>query len=148
MVLDDAIRAIRMIAGEKNIQIHYEAIEDEWIIEGDYGRLRQMFLAVLDNAVKYSEVNKTITIRALEKSEDYYISIQDEGCGIPEENQGFIFDKFYHTLYENKGGTGLGLVIVKKIAERHQIDIRLHSEEGTGTKITFIIPFNVKDVLY
>ena len=145
MVLEDALRASRMIAAEKKIEVCYEVIEDEWIIEGDYGRLKQMFLAVLDNAVKYSDENMRITIQTMAKSEDYYISIQDEGCGIPEEKQEYIFDKFYRTENSTKTGSGLGMVIVKKIAERHQIEIRLHSEEGKGTKVTFIVPVNHKE---
>lgn len=142
MILEDALRASRMIAIEKNIEVCCEVVEDEWLIEGDYGRLKQMFLAVLDNAVKYSDENTKITIQTMAKSEDYYISIQDEGCGIPEEKQEYIFDKFYRTENSTKTGSGLGMVIVKKIAERHQIEIRLHSEEGKGTKVTFIVPVN------
>ena len=142
MVLEDTLRAGRMIAIEKNMEVCYEAVEDEWLIEGDYGRLKQMFLAVLDNAVKYSEENTKITIQATAKSEDYYISIQDEGYGIPEAKQKYIFNKFYRTENSSKTGSGLGMVIVKKIAERHGIDIRLHSVEGKGTKVTFIVPIN------
>ena len=142
MILEDSLRAGRMIAAGKNIEICYESVQDEWMIEGDYGRLKQMFLAVLDNSVKYSDKNQKITIHAVAKSEDYYISIQDEGCGIPEDKQPYIFDKFYRTTRNTKTGSGLGMVIVKKIAERHQIEIRLHSVEGTGTRVTFIVPVN------
>lgn len=141
-VLEDAIRSIRMIAMDKKIEIYYEGAKEEWLITGDYGRLRQMFLAVLDNAVKYSEENKNIRIKAAKKSEDYYISVQDEGCGMEEEIQAHIFDKFYRANYRMEMSTGLGMAIVKKIAERHKISIRLHSICGQGTKITFIIPVN------
>lgn len=142
MILEDSLRAGRMIAAGKKIEICYEPVQDEWMIEGDYGRLKQMFLAVLDNSVKYSDKNQKITIHAVAKSEDYYISIQDEGCGIPEDKQPYIFDKFYRTTRNTKTGSGLGMVIVKKIAERHQIEIRLHSVEGRGTRVTFIVPVN------
>ena len=142
MILEDSLRAGRRIAAKKNIEVCYEPVEDEWLVEGDYGRLKQMFLAVLDNSVKYSDKNQKITIHAVAKSEDYYISIQDEGCGIPEDKQPYIFDKFYRTTRNTKTGSGLGMVIVKKIAERHQIEIRLHSVEGRGTRVTFIVPVN------
>ena len=143
-VLEDAIRSIRMIAIEKNICIHYEGLEQEWMIEGDYGRLRQMFVAVLDNAIKYSNENKNIWIKAIKKSGYYYISIQDEGDGMKEEEQPFVFDKFYRSKYKKTSGTGLGMAIVKKIADRHKIEIHLHSVYRKETRITFIIPINNK----
>lgn len=148
LVLTDAIRSVRVIAGEKKIQVHYEKIEEEWELEGDYGRLRQMFLIVLENAVKYSEEKTNVWVRAVKKSENYYISIEDEGCGIKEEEQEFIFDKFYRSSHRKAAGTGLGMAIAKKIADWHNISIRLHSVCGQGTKITFIVPANSKENSY
>ena len=141
-VLEDAIRSIKRLAVEKNICIHYEKVEEEWLIEGDYGRIRQMFIAVLDNAIKYSEENKNIWLKTNKKPEHYYISIQDEGCGIKEEEQPFIFNKFYRSKHKKTSGTGLGMAIVKKIADRHRIEIRLHSVYKKETKVVFIIPIN------
>lgn len=136
-VLEDAVRAARLMSREKNIMIHYESLTDEWLIEGDYGRLKQMFITVLDNAVKYSAPGRSVWITAKNKVKTYYISIEDEGCGIPKEEQKYIFDKFYRT--SNAGSTGLGLVVMKNIAKRHDISVRLHSEEGKGTCLTFIV---------
>ena len=137
-VLEDAVRGIRMISKEKNIVIHYEHLGEEWPVMGDYGRLRQMFITVLDNALKYSEAGKHIWVQAYKKSENYYVMIRDEGDGIPKEKQKHIFDKFYRS--SNESSTGLGLVVMKNIAKRHGIEVRLHSEEGKGSKFTFIIP--------
>lgn len=139
-VLDDSIRAIRMLAADHKIRIESNQNMGEWEFFGDYGRLRQMFTIALENAVKYSEDGKKILITTREKKDDYYISIQDEGCGIPEEKQKHIFEKFYRVSYNQKEGTGLGLVIMKNIAKRHGIQIHLHSFVGRGTKITYIIP--------
>lgn len=139
-VLEDASRSVRMLAREKRIQVNLAIPEEELPFEGDYGRLKQMFLAVFDNSVKYSEPDKTIQVQITVKSDDYYIVIEDEGCGIARDKIPNIFDKFYRLSKESVPGTGLGMVIVKSIADRHQIDIRIQSEEGKGTKITFIVP--------
>ena len=136
--VEDAMRSIRLIAREKNIAINYDIVEDEWSIEGDYGRIRQMFIIALDNAVKYSEPDKKIWVEAKWKGNNYYISVRDEGCGIPKEKQDHIFSKFYHSSNENS--TGMGLVVMKSIAKRHEIEVRLYSKENEGTKIVFIVP--------
>lgn len=138
--LQDAIRSIRLIAGKRNITIHKEDWGEEWRIIGDYGRLRQMFLIVLDNAVKYSENGTAVWIEAKDRKEYYYVSIRDEGCGIPDEKQKFIFDKFYRSFRSDTNGTGLGLAIMKNIAKHHGIEVRLYSEEGKGSKFSFMIP--------
>lgn len=137
-VLEDAVRGIRMISSEKEINLHFACITEECSVMGDYGRLRQMFITVLDNAVKYSESGKNIWIEAHRKSDNYYITIRDEGYGISKEMQKHIFDKFYRSM--NESSTGLGLVVMKNIARRHNIEVRVHSEEGKGSKFTFIIP--------
>lgn len=139
-VLEDAARSVRMLAREKRIQVKLAIPEEELPFEGDYGRLKQMFLAVLDNSVKYSDPDKAIRVQTTVKSDDYYIVIEDEGCGIARDKISRIFDKFYRLSKERALGTGLGMVIVKSIADRHQIDIRIQSEEGKGTRITFIVP--------
>ncbi len=136
-VLEDAVRAGRLMSREKGIAVHYERIAAEWLMKGDYGRLKQTFITVLDNAVKYSEQGKNIWITAKTKANHYYITIEDEGCGIAKEEEQHIFDKFYRT--SNANSTGLGLVVMKNIAKRHDIGVRLHSEEGKGTRFTFIV---------
>lgn len=139
-VFDDAMRAVRMLAVEKEIQIHYEKTEMEWTFEGDYGRLRQMFITVLDNAIKYSDTKKNIWIRSQTKKDSYIIVVQDEGCGIPKEEQKEIFQKFHRSSNAGCSGTGLGLAIMQNIARRHDISVHLHSEQGIGTAVSFRIP--------
>ena len=142
LALEDAVRSIRLIAAERKIIVHLKKPEEEWICTGDYGRLRQMFLIVLDNALKYSEDGRNIWIEGKKREDYYYISIRDEGCGIPDEKQKYVFNKFYRSLGKEENGTGLGLAIMKNIAKHHGIEIRLYSEEGKGTKFSFIIPIN------
>ena len=107
---------------------------------GDYDRLRQMFLVILDNAVKFSPENSVVYIR-ITCDEQIAVSIRDEGIGISEEEQKYIFEKFYKSrLRQNAKGSGLGLAIAKQIALKHGGTIDIRSEVGKGTEITFTFP--------
>lgn len=140
MVLDDALRATRIISGDKDIRLHYERPETEWCMEGDYGRLRQMFTAALDNAVKYSPCGSNIWVKTWEMKDGHCISIKDEGCGIPEDEQAYIFEKFFRSKKTKEKGSGLGLVIMKSIADRHSIALKICSAYGQGTEVIFTVP--------
>lgn len=139
-VFDDLRKSVRMLAREKNIKID---LKTEWpviMMLGDYDRLRQMFLVILDNAVKFSPENSTVYIRVT-CEEQIHVSIRDEGIGISEEEQEFIFEKFYKSkLRQNAKGSGLGLAIAKQIALKHGGTIEIQSEVGKGTEIRFAFP--------
>lgn len=136
-VLKDTARSASNIAQTKNIEIEFVMDRDVFLINGDYGRLRQMFMIVIDNAVKFSLKNSRIHI----KLKDKYVTIQDEGIGISKEDLPYIFDRYYRVKsVENKSGTGLGLTIAKQIALRHNINLTVESEQNVGT--TFKFNFN------
>lgn len=138
-VLKDSIRSASNLAREKNINIKYSSDKDILLIKGDYGRLRQMFLTVIDNAVKFSYENKNIYITL--KGEQ--IIIRDEGIGISEEDLPNIFERYYRIKSdENKTGTGLGLTIAKQIALRHNIELFAESKLNEGTNFVFLIREN------
>lgn len=139
MALEDAIRAVRVLARDKEIHIRLEKEPDGYMIEGDYGRLRQMFVAALDNAIKYSPKGSEVLVTAKNLPEAYVISMRDHGCGIPLEDLAHIFDRFYRSRQIREKGSGLGLAIMKRIGERHNIDIRLQSVCGEGTEVVFSI---------
>lgn len=135
-------RSAGAIAAEKNIHIRLVHEKDIYMVEGDYDRLRQMFLVIFDNAVKFSPENSTVhvTFSEYEKKDGarVYVSIRDEGIGISKEELPNIFEKFYKSkLRQNAKGTGLGLAIAKQIALKHGSDIKVHSEVGKGTEFVF-----------
>ncbi|WP_313344790.1 ATP-binding protein [Sedimentibacter sp.] len=133
-VLKDAIRSGHSIAKDKEIEIEYSFKDDAYVINGDYGRLRQMFLIVIENAIKFSYSNSKIHVQF----DGEKINIRDEGIGIHREDLPYIFDRYYRVkTVENKKGTGLGLTIAKQIALRHNIDISVISEQNKGTTFTF-----------
>ncbi|MEI6602907.1 MAG: ATP-binding protein [Clostridia bacterium] len=138
-VVHDAMRSAKNLADAKDVELTLENHAKNCAVEGDYGRLRQMFVTILDNAIKFSPVAGHITIR-LDESGGKTVSIRDEGPGISEEDLPHIFERFYKTKdVENTSGTGLGLAIAKQIALRHDADISVESVPGNGCN--FIIKF-------
>ena len=139
-IFEDIIRSAGTIAEKKNITI--KVIKDSSILlmEGDYDRLRQMFMVILDNAIKFSYENKTVHIY-LSKKDKIKVSIRDEGIGIDADDIAKIFEKFYKTnLRQNASGTGLGLAIAKQIAMKHGGNIEVSSTPGEGSTFLFTFP--------
>lgn len=136
-VISDVVRSARQIAKNKNVSINIDLKNPNLKISGDYGRLRQMFLIILDNAIKFSFENNKVDVLAKNDT----IIIRDYGIGINEKDLPHIFDRFYKTHSEhNKVGTGLGLAIAKQIAERHNIELIAQNNFDGGAKFIFKIP--------
>lgn len=130
-VLEDVIRSARQLAQHKKIDIKLNIENKELKIYADYGRIRQMLMIIIQNAVKFSYENSDIYVMVNNKN----IIIGDYGVGIDKDELPYIFDRFHKTHSEqNKTGTGLGLAIAKEIANHHDIIINVESELGSGTK--------------
>lgn len=139
-VFDDLIRTANIMAEDKNIKIHINKDSDMIMMLGDYGRLRQMFLVIIDNAIKFSDEGKNIYINIFNKDK-IIVSIRDEGLGITEEECSKIFDKFYKSsLRQNASGTGLGLTIANQISLKHNGEIEVNSKINKGTEFVFSFP--------
>jgi len=133
-VLNDAVRSASNIARNKNINIDLKLDKDVFITKGDYGRLRQMFLIVIDNAIKFSPENSTINLSLYNNK----VTVQDEGIGISKDDMPYIFNRYYRVKsVENKTGTGLGLTIAQQIANRHNVKLSVASEQNVGTSFMF-----------
>lgn len=133
-VLSDVVHSAQHMAQDKNVEIRHEHDTTTCSVKGDYGRLRQMFLIILDNAIKFSPENGIVTISIKNKT----VSITDNGIGISSEDLPYIFDRFYKVKSEqNKTGTGLGLAIAKQISDRHNIRITVNSKLNSGTEFKF-----------
>ena len=139
-IFEDLKKSAWAIGKEKNITADLYTELPVIMMLGDYDRLRQMFLVILDNAVKFSPENSVVHIR-ITCEEQIMVSIRDEGIGISEEEQKYIFEKFYKSrLRQNAKGSGLGLAIAKQIAIKHGGTIEIQSEVGKGTEIIFSFP--------
>ena len=130
------------VVSTKTHSFHLEMGEN-YKIKGDETLLQQAIRALIENATKYSEPNTNIYIKSFIKDGFGWISIQDEGVGISDEDAKRIFDRFYRVdLSRTKatGGTGLGLAIVKRIVEIHNGRIEINSKMNKGTEISIVLP--------
>lgn len=136
-LIEDVVSQMKLKGQKYNIDIVYNSLVLP-IIKGDYDRLKQVFINILDNSIKYSNNNEIIKIVATEDEKYVIISIRDYGQGIPENTLNRIFEPFYR-VDENRsrdlGGTGLGMSIVKKIVERHNGQIYIESIQDEGTMV-------------
>lgn len=136
-VFHDISRSYKSVMEEKHLKLQFFSQEDLIFMLGDYDRLRQLFLNIIDNAIKFSEEGGTIWV-TIKKTDRIEVSIRDEGIGIAKEELSYIFDKFYKSkLRQNAKGSGLGLVIAKYIVEKHDGVVEVKSEEGVGTEFLF-----------
>ncbi len=114
---------------------------DNYSIRSDKACLRHIMNNLISNSIKFSDEQSTITIKLSEDKSNIIVLIADNGIGIPEEEQKFIFDIFYRaTNVLNIPGTGLGLNIVKKYLDAIHGQIIFDSKEGKGTQLTIKLP--------
>jgi two-component system phosphate regulon sensor histidine kinase PhoR len=128
-------------------QLHAEvafqvSIDEDVQVYFDAFQLRQIVLNLTTNAIKYTDIG-TIDIRVFEENKRTVLQVIDSGIGIPQAEQGRIFERFYRVDKDRSratGGTGLGLSIVKHIVENNRCQMFLESEVGQGTTVTIIFP--------
>ncbi|MBD5638935.1 HAMP domain-containing protein [Clostridium botulinum] len=112
-------------------------------IKGDRDKLKQVFINIIDNAIKYGYVNSTIKVRCYTKNNDAIIEVEDKGDGIASKDIENIFQPFFRVNKKSsreKGGNGLGLAIVKAIVEKHDGKISVESQVKEWTKIIIEFP--------
>lgn len=138
--IEEILASMEPIIEAKKINIAaYYAYEI--YIGGNPDRFKQLMVNLIENAVKYSHDGGTVNISAERKEGRVYISVKDEGIGIPEESLPRIFERFYRvdkSRSQKAGGTGLGLAIVKHIAALFEAEIKVESQFGKGTTFTVI----------
>lgn len=148
-ILAETVRAARVLSEAKKIQIYLNIQESDLIYTGDEGLLRQLFLILLDNAVKYSSPGKPITVSLVRSESGITVAVADEGCGIPEAAQTHIFDRFYRvdrsrsrSINGSGSGAGLGLAIAQWIAQIHQGQVYLSQSDSQGSMFTVELPLS------
>lgn len=106
---------------------------------GDKNRLKQVFINIIDNALKYTSEGGGVSISTSEKDGEILISVTDNGCGIPSEHLPNVKKKFYKANHLQRG-SGIGLAIVDEIVDLHGGKLEIISEEGFGTTVTVVLP--------
>ncbi len=142
-IIEEAISHVNLLTLDKKgtIHTHFEAIQSE--VLGNQFHLINVFVNILENALKYSDKNPKIDIYTESTNTYFIIKIKDEGIGMTKNVQKQVFDKFYR---EQKGnihdvkGHGLGLAYVKEIVDNHQGTVFVMSEKGKGSTFTVKLP--------
>lgn len=128
---------------QKNLSIQLVFSEKEMYVSADIGKIQQVLYNLIDNAIKFSPDNSEIRIHTEEQGEKVFVSVKDQGIGIPKESQKKVWERFYKTDVsrgKDKKGTGLGLSITKEILSAHNENINLISTEGVGSEFIFSLP--------
>ena len=128
-----------------DFQFHLEVEEKLPLIAISEQHLEQILIILLDNAIKYSPVHKTINVSAKVQDDKVLVSVTDKGIGIPKEHLQNVFNRFYRidkARARVSGGTGLGLSIAKRLIEVYNGDISIDSKETQGTTVNLLIPIS------
>jgi len=124
---------------DKNLMIVVDVL-DGLSVKADRDGLHDIFINLLSNAFKFTPDGGEVSIRASAQSDFVLHEIRDTGIGIPEEQQGKIFEEFYQVEAGKHGGTGLGLAITKRLIEEHGGKIWVTSQVGKGSSFCFTLP--------
>jgi two-component system sensor histidine kinase QseC len=129
-----------LLAKDKNIEMSLDGAENA-VILADEILFRLMLGNVIENAVKYTPPGGNVRVWIEPQGKNYKISVEDTGCGIPEKERRFVFDRFYRISIPGTEGSGLGLAIVSDIIDRFSGSIELKTpKNGTGLLVEITLP--------
>ena len=143
-LLELILKRLRPIAEKQNIEMVFESFR-EVVAEVDEVKLTLALTNFVENAIKYNKLNGWVHVSLDANHKYFFVKVTDSGCGIPEEAQEHIFERFYRVDKSHSreiGGTGLGLAIAKNIVLMHRGIIEISSVVDEGTTITVRIPLN------
>jgi two-component system phosphate regulon sensor histidine kinase PhoR len=141
--IEEVFEQAKKLAQPKNISVKLYRSSAPVLIYADGLHLRRMFLNLLNNAVKFTQLGGDIAIKVRPEGKKLLVSVSDNGPGIKSEDLDKIFDRFFHidrASSASESGTGLGLSIAKSIAKIHQGDIVVKSLLQKGSTFTVILP--------
>ena len=137
--LDEAVYMFTDRARTEHKQLNYEENTVLSPVYGDVDRLRQVFVNIIDNALKYTGEGGTITVSPKEADGFIQVVIRDTGCGIPAEHLPNVKKKFYKANQLVRG-SGIGLAVADEISVLHGGSLTVESREGVGTTVTISLP--------
>ncbi len=131
----------RLVENEMEMEVRFA--QEQCSVFADQAQIGQVLRNLIDNAIKYSPKGRSIAISTYSMRKTVYVTVRDNGIGIPQEDVPHVFDRFYkvekaHTPAPQMG-SGLGLSIVKRIIESHGQSITVRSARGRGTQFTFTL---------
>jgi len=142
-IAKESIEAVKKVAARSNVKIEVESPAHLPLVKLDKEQIKQVFMNLLDNAIKFNKEKGTVRVWAATDGRSVTISVQDTGIGIPSKDLPRIYERFYRVdkaRSRELGGTGLGLSIVKHIIEAHGGSVGVESIEGQGSTFYFKLP--------
>ncbi len=142
-VAAEAAASLKPLASKKRTVLRVEPFHNIPNVRADRGQMRQVFINLIDNAVKFSPEKATVLVSAAAQNGTVTVSVQDNGPGIPAQDLPRLFERFYRVdkaRARELGGAGLGLAIVKHIVEGHGGCVSVDSEPGQGSSFRFSLP--------
>jgi len=139
-LVKEAADKLKYVANKNRVTLKIDAKQCK--TEGNYDMLSAAFSNVIDNALRYSP-GGNVHVGVFPDGERSVVEVKDDGIGITEEDQPYIFDRFYrgkNAVKVEPNGSGIGLYITKRIIERHGGIVSISSSQGKGTKITISLP--------
>lgn len=127
---------------EKELNFNADFESEKIFVRADKELIQRVVLNLLNNAIKFTPEKGTITVKTYVAKEKAYVCVEDTGKGIPANELKYIFERFYKTdksRSEDRVGVGLGLAIVRNIITSHNEEIKVESEEGTGSRFIFTL---------
>lgn len=137
--LDDAVYVLRDRATREGKEIYYSSPDYPAPVNADPDRIKQVFVNVIDNAIKYTPAGGRITILAFVGSDEINIKVADTGCGISPEDLPRVKEKFYKANLSAKG-SGIGLAVCDEIITLHKGSLEITSILGEGTEVNIKLP--------
>lgn len=142
-VISSAQEVIGALGADKHVAVRLELPSDPVLVTGDAGQLERVVVNLMSNAIKYSEEAGRVTCRLTSSSTEAIMAVSDTGIGVPADEQGQLFDRFFRGAQARAraiGGTGLGLHIAGSIVTHHGGDILVESALGHGSTFTVRLP--------
>jgi two-component system phosphate regulon sensor histidine kinase PhoR len=143
-IVENASLTFRYTLENKGFIYSFEPDHALPVISADREALADAFVNLIDNAMKYSAEHKSIAVRTGRSDSNIYLEVEDQGIGISEKDQKYIFDKFFRVTEKNLAhrvkGSGLGLAIVKNIMDAHNGKIYVRSAPGSGSLFRLLFP--------
>lgn len=137
MLLDEVYDSFKFLVSDKKIKFNYENEYEDIYVNGDFNRLKQVFVNIIKNSIESISDSGIITISVLVESDKVIVSISDTGCGMTEEELSNIKEMFYST---KRNGTGLGVALSDEIILAHNGEMNYSSVKDEGTTCSVILP--------
>jgi two-component system, OmpR family, phosphate regulon sensor histidine kinase PhoR len=142
-VVEAALAAFEPVRARRNVELNVELGTEALLVSADRGAMVDALLNLLTNAYKYGGNPAKIGVSAELKGREIWVSVSDNGSGIPVIEHKRIFQKFYRVddrLSREREGSGLGLAIVKHVMKAHRGRVELESSQGKGSRFSLVLP--------